>query len=183
MQITLTDEMEKIVRAELAEGRCATAEDVVAEALDFMHDRAAAWNIRETEISSDLKAAMQSARESGVPFSLKDTLARIDVEFRARRIAHGGDPDSEEYLPSGEICARGGAIYHVVLRRTVDADNIGKTMSIDVLSGDYEIEERGLLSEGLRRRRPDAQPYAVRVGYDSYPGIGARPKRLPSLSD
>jgi hypothetical protein len=84
--------------------------------------------------------------------------------------------------PSGSdtIAARGEELYERSIRPKVEADetNIGKMIVIDTKSGDYEIDESGLAaSRRLRARHPDAEPYALRVGYDAVYGFGIAPRR------
>ena len=73
-----------------------------------------------------------------------------------------------------EIGRRGQEIYEQKLRALVETeDNIGKIISIDVETGDYEIDD-DLLRAGdrLRTRHPGAALYAARIGYDAVYGVG-----------
>ena len=57
-------------------------------------------------------------------------------------------------------------------------DYDGKVVSIDVDSGDYALGDT--ISEAarrLRKRRPDAVIWSMRVGYRTMAGIGARNPR------
>lgn len=47
-------------------------------------------------------------------------------------------------------------------------ENMGKLIVMDVVSGDYEIDEKGIeASLRLQQRHPDALLYALRIGYKS----------------
>ena len=66
-----------------------------------------------------------------------------------------------------EIARRGKDLYERRVRRKVEAQdaNEGRFLAIDVESGDYEIADDALgAGAGLRRRRPDATVYLMRVG-------------------
>lgn len=78
-------------------------------------------------------------------------------------------------LTREEIGRRGQEIYESQLRARVETpENVGKIISIDVQSGDYEIDD-DLIKAGdrLRARRPDALLYGARIGYDAVYGIGS----------
>ena len=73
-----------------------------------------------------------------------------------------------------EIGVRGQEIYESRLRTLLETeDNIGKIVSIDIQSGDYEIAD-DLVSAGLRlqERRPDALMYGKRIGYNAVYAVG-----------
>jgi hypothetical protein len=75
---------------------------------------------------------------------------------------------------SEEIGRRGQHIYEERLRPLVETEeNVGKIISIDVESGDYEIDD-DLIKAGnrLRARHPNAILYGARIGYDAVYGIG-----------
>ncbi len=66
-----------------------------------------------------------------------------------------------------EIARRGKDLYERRVRRKVEAEgaNEGRFLAIDVESGDYEVADDALgAGTGLRRRRPDATVYLMRVG-------------------
>lgn len=66
-----------------------------------------------------------------------------------------------------EIARRGKDLYERRVRRKVEAEdaNEGRFLAIDVESGDYEVAGDALgAGAGLRRRRPDATVYLMRVG-------------------
>ena len=75
-----------------------------------------------------------------------------------------------------EIGDLGSNIYKTKLRDILETEeNIGKIVSIDVLSGDFEIAD-DLLDSGmkLRERRPDAEMYGKRIGYNAVYTIGGK---------
>jgi hypothetical protein len=78
-----------------------------------------------------------------------------------------------------EIGRRGQEIYDQTLRPLVETgENIGKIISIDIETGDYEIDD-DLIKAGdrLLARHPDAALYGVRIGYDAVYAIGGSPRR------
>ena len=73
-----------------------------------------------------------------------------------------------------EIGERGQVIYESRLRTLLETEeNIGKIVSIDVETGDYEIAD-DLLAAGrrLQQRRPDALMYGKRIGYNAVYAVG-----------
>jgi hypothetical protein len=72
------------------------------------------------------------------------------------------------------IGERGQAIYEERLRPLVEIEeNIGKIISIDVESGDYEIAD-DLVTAGkrVRERHPEAKIYGKRIGYNAVFAVG-----------
>lgn len=77
-------------------------------------------------------------------------------------------------ISNDEIGVRGQEIYEQRLRPVVKTEeNIGKIISIDVVTGDFEIAD-DLLSAGrrLQVRRPDALMYGKRIGYNAVYALG-----------
>jgi hypothetical protein len=75
---------------------------------------------------------------------------------------------------SEQIGRRGQEIYEGKLRPFVETpENIGKIISIDVNTGDYEIDD-DLIKAGdrLLARHPGACLYGVRIGYDAVYAVG-----------
>jgi hypothetical protein len=75
---------------------------------------------------------------------------------------------------SEEIGRRGQEIYEKRLRPLVETEeNVGKIISIDVETGDYEIDD-DLIKAGdrLLSRHPNAVLYGARIGYDAVYAIG-----------
>ena len=79
-----------------------------------------------------------------------------------------------------EIVAKGEAIYRDRIQPNVAPLEEGRFVVIDVMTGDYEIDDGD--AEATRRllnRKPDAITYAVRVGYrTAYSHAGG--SRIPS---
>ena len=72
-----------------------------------------------------------------------------------------------------EIGRRGQEIYDRLRALLETEENIGKIVSIDVESGDYEIGD-DLVAAGrrLQERRPDARMYGKRIGYNAVYAVG-----------
>jgi hypothetical protein len=73
-----------------------------------------------------------------------------------------------------EIARRGKALYEQNVRNLVETpDNIGKIVSIDIETGDYEVGE-DLISTGDRlfARHPGAALYGARIGYNAVYAVG-----------
>ena len=73
-----------------------------------------------------------------------------------------------------EIIRRGEELYERRLRRILEIpENIGKIVSIDIETGDYEVDTDPV-APGLRlqRRHPDAAIYGKRIGYDAVFSLG-----------
>lgn len=78
-------------------------------------------------------------------------------------------------LSAAEVAARGKEIYERDIRPQVEADNFGKVVAIDVISGDYELADDVLASvRQLRVRQPAAEIWLLRVGFPSL-------RKLPSI--
>jgi hypothetical protein len=78
-------------------------------------------------------------------------------------------------LPSPEeVGRRGKTIYDEKLRDLVETDeNIGKFLSLDIDTGDYEIGPDRMDTTGrLLARNSDAEIYTVRIGYRAVGAIG-----------
>ena len=81
---------------------------------------------------------------------------------------------TEKAVSGEEIGRRGQAIYENTLRALLETEeNIGKVVSIDITSGDYEIAD-DLLASGqkLQARRPNALMYGKRIGYNAVYAVG-----------
>ena len=71
----------------------------------------------------------------------------------------------DDYQP-GEICDLGEKIYRERIKSQLPPSEKGKFVIIDVVSGDYEMDEDYIIaSDRLWERRPDAVGYWVKVGY------------------
>jgi hypothetical protein len=76
---------------------------------------------------------------------------------------------------SEEVVTRGKALYESEIRSHVETDeNIGKLISIDIETGEYEIgDDRSLdAPRRLHSRHPDAAICTLRIGYKAVDVLG-----------
>lgn len=67
-----------------------------------------------------------------------------------------------------EVGRIGEEMYRRDIRPKVYPQHKGKFLVLDILTGDFEIDEDDLTaSERLRARRPDSVRYGLRIGYTS----------------
>ncbi len=67
-----------------------------------------------------------------------------------------------------EIRQQAEEIYRHKIRSNLSADDKGKFLVVDVLSGDYEVDEEDLsAADILKARRPNGKFSGLRVGYTS----------------
>lgn len=80
----------------------------------------------------------------------------------------------ETSVSGEEIGRRGQEIYENRLRTLLETnDNIGKIVSIDINSGDYEIaDDLVVAGRRLQQRHPDALMYGKRIGYNAVYAVG-----------
>ncbi|HZO91246.1 MAG TPA: hypothetical protein VFB38_23180 [Chthonomonadaceae bacterium] len=73
-----------------------------------------------------------------------------------------------------EIGRRGKALYEQNIRKHVETEeNIGKIVSIDIETGEYEIGDNvPKSSERLLAKRPDAALSGIRIGYNAVYALG-----------
>ena len=72
----------------------------------------------------------------------------------------------------------GDEIYERDIKRQVEGSHHGKIVAIDVNSGDYATGDTvSAASKRLRKRRPDADIWSVRVGYRTLRNFGGLPLR------
>ena len=73
-----------------------------------------------------------------------------------------------------EIARRGEELYQQRLRAQVETtENVGKIISIDIETGDYEIADDPLITgRRLQAKHPDAAIYGKRIGYNAVFAIG-----------
>ena len=75
--------------------------------------------------------------------------------------------------PREETARLGEEIYERDIRPQVEETHHGKVVAIDVDSGDYTIDDTAVAAaERLLERRPDADAWAVRVGYRTLRSFG-----------
>jgi hypothetical protein len=73
-----------------------------------------------------------------------------------------------------EIARRGQDIYDREIRIEVEtSDNLGKIISIDIETGNYEIDDNLLESSSrLQKQFPDAVIWAERIGFNAVYAVG-----------
>jgi hypothetical protein len=73
-----------------------------------------------------------------------------------------------------EIARRGQELYEHSIRTQVETEeNIGKIVSIDIETGEYEIDEDLIVAgRRLQSKHPDAAIYGKRIGYNAVYSIG-----------
>ncbi|BBH42139.1 MULTISPECIES: hypothetical protein [Microcystis] len=77
--------------------------------------------------------------------------------------------------PKEELARRGQQLYESGIRQQVEAGNEGKIVAIDIETGDFEVDETVMgATERLFERRPDAQPWGIRIGYPAVYHFGSR---------
>jgi hypothetical protein len=76
--------------------------------------------------------------------------------------------------PDDEVRRIGKELYEKSIRPNVETEeNIGKIVSIDIDTGDYEIGEDVLVpAKRLLAKNPDAAIWTERIGYDAVYAIG-----------
>ena len=78
-----------------------------------------------------------------------------------------------------EICTQGERIYKEQIKHLVEPAENGKFIVIDIVSGDYEIDEDEIVAdERLNERRPDAVGFLARVGYKTAYHLGGGWKHI-----
>lgn len=76
---------------------------------------------------------------------------------------------------SAEVVQRGRELYERQIRPAVEKEeNIGKLVSIDIETGDYEIGDDSDLDapRRLHAKHPGAALYTTRIGYDAAYALG-----------
>jgi hypothetical protein len=78
-------------------------------------------------------------------------------------------------LTADEIGDRGETIYEERLRAQLEPGNVGRFLSIDIDSGEYEMGDNRLENvHRLRGRLPNAVVYTLKIGYPAVAVIGDR---------
>lgn len=85
-------------------------------------------------------------------------------------------------LSSEEVAKRAYRIYESEIRQKVETEtNIGKMIIINIETGDYEIDERGLqAAKSLQAKSPYARLFGIRIGYDVAASFGGVMERVNS---
>ena len=75
---------------------------------------------------------------------------------------------AERNLSPEEIADLGEKIYREKIRPLMTEADIGRYLIIDVISGEYEIDDDDLAADDrLSARLPEASGYIMRVGYSA----------------
>jgi hypothetical protein len=82
----------------------------------------------------------------------------------------------EQEYPAGETLRRAAGIYDTTLRQQVETpENLGKYITIDVSTGDFEIDSNLIESVfRLKRRHHQAATCTLRIGYPAAFSHGIR---------
>ncbi len=85
-------------------------------------------------------------------------------------------------LSGEEITRRGKELYRNSIRAQVEtAENIGKIISINVETGEYEIDDDLVVtSRRLQAKQADAAIWAERIGYNAVYAVGGALVRTAS---
>lgn len=76
---------------------------------------------------------------------------------------------------SEDVATRGKAIYQQKIRDKVEPEHKGKFLSVDIETGDYEIDSDDLSpTMRLLSKRPDAVIYSLRIGFEAAHRMGFR---------
>ena len=72
-----------------------------------------------------------------------------------------------------KIARRGQAFYRSIREKVENRENLGKIISIDINTGNYEIDDNLLeCSDRLQREWPDAVIWAERIGFSAVYAVG-----------
>ncbi len=72
-----------------------------------------------------------------------------------------------------KIARRGQAFYRSIREKVENRENMGKIISIDINTGNYEIDDNLLeSSDRLQREFPDAVIWAERIGFSAVYAVG-----------
>lgn len=77
------------------------------------------------------------------------------------------------HFTSEEIAQRGQEMYDRDLRFRVEPEHTGRSLVLDILTGDYEIDDEDLVASDLAlAKNPAAILYGVRIGYPAAYRLG-----------
>ncbi len=80
-----------------------------------------------------------------------------------------------------EITRRGVELYQALRVRVETEENIGKIISLDIETGDYEIGDDPVQTgRRLQNKHPDAAIYGARIGYNAVFAVGGALTRTTS---
>ena len=76
-------------------------------------------------------------------------------------------------LTPDQVAESGEKIYQQQLRDKVECEHRGRFLVLDIVSGDYEIDDRDVVASGrLLERRPEGILYGVRIGHPTAYRLG-----------
>ena len=79
-----------------------------------------------------------------------------------------------------EFAQRGNALYEAQIRSQVEEGNRGKIVAIDIETGAFEVADTSMVAvDRLYERKPDAQPWVIRIGHRAVFRFGSRSPRKP----
>ncbi|MGV0029373.1 hypothetical protein [Phormidesmis priestleyi] len=79
-----------------------------------------------------------------------------------------------------EFARRGDEIYESQVRQQVEEGNHGKIVAIDIETGAFEVADAPMVAvDQLYERKPDAQPWVIRIGHRAVFRFGGRSQRKP----
>ena len=81
-------------------------------------------------------------------------------------------------MPLPDVGPQARALYEKIKSHVETPDNIGKFITFDILSGDYEISSDYMnATEGVRARHEKVQTCTLRIGYRTTFSYGGRMQR------
>ena len=79
-----------------------------------------------------------------------------------------------------EFANRGNELYESHVRPQVEEGNYGKIVAIDIETGAFEVADTPMLAvDRLYERKPNAQPWVIRIGHKAVFRFGSRSLRKP----
>jgi hypothetical protein len=76
--------------------------------------------------------------------------------------------------PKDEFARRGKELYGKLIRPTLEANNRGRFVAIDIETGEYEMADKIVeAAKTLISRAPDAQIWMSRIGYPVVHRLGS----------
>ena len=77
-----------------------------------------------------------------------------------------------------ETASLGDEIYERDIRTHIEPEHVGEVIAIDVDSGDYSLaDSASAAAKHLRERRPEAEVWLMRVGYETLRSFGGGSRR------
>ncbi|MEL7409797.1 MAG: hypothetical protein AAFN00_23145, partial [Cyanobacteria bacterium J06558_2] len=87
-------------------------------------------------------------------------------------------PKVEHRVYVHKVARRGNELYESQVRSQVEKDNYGRIVAIDIETGAFEVADTPMLVvDQLYERKPDAQPWVIRIGHQAVFRFGSRSLR------